>query len=313
MHRLWALCFFLGGFLLVAQSNDEFSTPHAEMPIEEDTPEEDEEEGSEDQESVWSTEEEQLSEAQLRKMHEKIDQNADKKLSMAEVLEFFKGSRMGIANKQSAEDFESSDTNKDGKVSMEEMIEHRFGAPLPDDIELSQTPEQVAEGKIIAEEKDLETKKFKVADLNGDGFLDKTEFSHTAFPDTHDAVLSLVAAVGFKGLDKDKDGGLTFDEFLHHAGETTDGEEPTAEQKEEEKVNFEKLDVDKNGKLSGEEYKVWESEHFHMKEAMTQLFEIADEDGDQHLTASELVAAQPALANSIGQMQLQEWAEHYEL
>jgi len=262
-----------------------------------------------DEESVWT--DEQISKEQLRKMHKKIDANSDGKVSMGEILDFSKSSRKAIAGKEALAMYDQMDSNKDGKISLEELIESSFGVPVPDVDGIAITPkpsvDQDAEDARAKKEKELETAKFKAADTNSDGFLDKEELPAAFHPEVNDNVLAVTAAASLKAKDKNGDGELTPEEFgEHEEGET---EDTVAEQTED----FAKLDADKSGKLSLAEFKQWESGALHTHEAMTQLFEVTDEDNDQHVTAAEMDSARQELANTMATSHLVEWAEHYEL
>jgi Ca2+-binding EF-hand superfamily protein len=262
-----------------------------------------------DEESVWT--EEQISSDQIRNMHKKIDANNDGKVSMAEILDFSKSSRKAIVGKEALVVFDQMDSNKDGKISLEELIENSFGAPVPDADGVPITPkpsaDQDADDARIKKEKELESAKFKAADANSDGFLDKAELPAAFYPEVNDGVLVVVAAASLKGKDKDGDGELTPEEFWEH--EEGENEDVVAEQA----ADFAKLDTDHNGKLNLAEFKQWESGAYHTHDAMTQLFEVADEDTDHHVTASEMDNARPVLANTPATSHLVEWAEHYEL
>jgi len=262
-----------------------------------------------EEESVWT--EEQISSDQIRNMHKKIDANNDGKVSMTEILDFSKSSRKAIVGKEALVVFDQMDSNKDGKISLEELIENSFGAPVPDVDGVPVTPkpsaDQDADDARVKKEKELETAKFKAADANADGFLDKEELPSAFYPEVNDGVLALVAAASLKGKDKDGDGELTPEEFWEH--EEGENEDVVAEQA----ADFAKLDADHNGKLNLAEFKQWESGAYHTHDAMTQLFEVADEDTDHHVTAAEMDNARPVLANTMATSHLVEWATHYEL
>jgi len=59
--------------------------------------------------------------------------------------------------------------------------------------------------------------------------------------------------------------------------------------------------------------RAWESGRFHTEDAMKKLFDVADNNGDMHITGEELVEAREAIAASDAQYHLIEWAEHHEL
>merc|ERR1712060_153694 len=128
-----------------------------------------------------------------------------------------------------------------------------------------------------------ETQKFAAADLNGDGFLDSHELPALFYPETHDAVLQVTVGETMRMKDVNKDGKLTPKEFWE--ADESDGDE--GELSEEERADFAKLDVNRDGMLDLQELQFWESGHFHTTEAMKKLFEIVDTDNDMHITAEE--------------------------
>jgi len=314
MRGLWALCLILSISFFAAHGEDRPPFDDGGSVTEPLDGEEEEsadgvgeeaEEEDTEEESVWQ--EEQISSEQIRGLHKKIDANSDGKISMAEITDFDKASRHEIAKKQMVTtDGESMhdeiDADKDGKISLDEMLTNIFGHPAPEapDGSSLETPDEHME-----QERNLETQKFKAADKNGDGFLDKEELPAAIRPELHDHVFSVVASHMMKLKDKDGDGQLSSEEFWE--GDEND------EIAEDQAKEFEMLDLDKSGKLNLEEFTNWESGSYHTADAMTQLFEIADEDKDHHITAAELDAARPVLANSVATSHLAEWAEHYEL
>jgi len=223
-------------------------------------------------------------------------------------MKFNTEARSSIATKETASLFDGMDNDKDGKISMDELIEGTFGAPLPDEVELpaSKDPEQIEEDAKNARDKVREEKKFHAADKNHDGFLDKDELVHVFYPETHPDVMSVSSAEELKHKDKNGDGELSPEEFWERSEEGED-----EDILKEQKADFEKLDTDKNGKLNLAELTRWESGQHHFEDAMTGLFEIADEDSDKHLTAQELDTARPVLANSPAISHFVEWHQHY--
>lgn len=326
------LCFVLGIFLLQVSAASQkgagaasTKAPHADELTQEDADSadgaeeeetsadanenSDETDGEEEEESVWT--DEQISKDQLRKMHKKIDANSDGKVSMGEILDFSKSSRKAIAGKEALAVYDQIDSNKDGKISLEELIENSFGVPVPDADGVPITPkpsaDQDAEEARSKKEKELETAKFKAADTNSDGFLNKEELPAAFHPEVNENVLDVTVAASLKAKDKNGDGELTPQEFGEH--EEDENEDTIAEQT----ADFAKLDVDQSGKLNLAEFKPWESGAFHTHDAMTQLFEVTDEDNDQHVTAAEMDSARQELANTLATSHLVEWAQHYEL
>jgi Ca2+-binding EF-hand superfamily protein len=258
----------------------------------------------EDEDSVWTNE--HLTKEQFQKLHKKADASGDGKITISELLDFSDLTRTAIVQKDAGEGFPGMDGDDDGKISLNELLENTVGP--------------IDAGKEDADEKamrELDTAKFKAADKNGDGFLDKDESVGFLYPELNDGVLSLVATDSLKTKDKNNDGELEHLEFWAAAdGEEEDDidkETPNQDILDNQKEEFGKLDLNKNGKLDATELKHWESGRFHTVDALTHLFGIADEDEDGFVTASELDKSRLHLSNHIGIPHLQEWAAHYEL
>lgn len=253
-------------------------------------------EGDDDSDGI---EQDALTSEQMRLMHEKLDGNRDGKASLAEVMKFSAAMRSEIAKKDIQTILDEMDYDKDGKLGLDELLKDM---------------EQWGEGdeedeKEAAQRRELETEKFVAADVNGDRQLSLEELPALFYPETKDAVLDITVKATLKQKDTSGDGQLTLKEFWE--GDSLDGEEiPISE---EEEADFKKLDLDGSGRLDLEELKQWESGNFHTEEAMRKLFDIADKDGDMHVSAEELDQARKRIAGSDAQYHLMEWAEHHEL
>lgn len=240
-----------------------------------------------------------LTHDQISGLHGKMDTDKDGKISMSEIMKYSEAMRGMIAKKDVKTVLDEMDGDKDGKLSLAELIK-----------DMDQWGEGDEEDKKEAiARKELEEQKFKIADANGDGFVDEQELPALFYPETHDGVLELTAKATMSQKDTDKDGYLSLLEFWE--GDQVDGEELSIS--DEEKADFKTLDKDGNGKLDLQELKVWESGRFHTEEAMRKMFEMADKDHDMHITAEELSAAREQIAGSDAQYHLMEWAEHNEL
>lgn len=240
-----------------------------------------------------------LTSEQIRSIHERLDGNRDGKASLAEVEAFSSALRSDVAKKDIHHILDEMDGDKDGKLSLDELLK-----------DLAQWGESDKDDQAeVAQRRGLESEKFMAADLDGDKLLSLDELPALFYPETQDAVLHVTVAATLTRKDKDGDGRLTIKEFWE--GDALDGEEIPISK--EEKAEFKRLDRDGSGQLDIEELKRWESGNFHTEEAMRRLFDIADKDGDMHVSADELDEARKRIAGSEAQYHLMEWAEHHDL
>lgn len=245
-------------------------------------------------------EEDSLTVDQLRRMHAKFDQNGDGKVSLQEIMAFSEGVGKAIAGKDIGAILEEIDISKDGFLSLEEHL---------NDIHNQADGGDEEEMKELDHRKGVEAAKFKAADLNGDGQLDKNELPALFYPEVHEGVLTVTVQETMRQKDRDSDGKLNPKEFWE--SDLADGDD--ADLSEEEKADFARLDTNGDGSIDLQELRAWESGRFHTEDAMKKLFDVADGDSDLHITGDELAAARDQIAASDAQYHLIEWAEHHEL
>merc|ERR1712046_347868 len=128
--------------------------------------------------------------------------------------------------------------------------------------------------------------KFKLSNSNKDGSLSHDELPALFYPEVDPALLELVTNSQLTRRDRNGDRKLSLDEA------------------DDEKADFDALDKDKDGFLSLKELEHWESGRFHSEAAMKDLMQMADEDNDEHITASELAQVQETIQGSDGEMAL---------
>jgi Ca2+-binding EF-hand superfamily protein len=239
----------------------------------------------------------------LRALHYKLDENSDGKVSPKEVTNYYMNYGKRMAMQDVSKLLEDLDKSKDGLLSLEEHLEETresTSAGGSDDSEEEAPPAKAGEDYLA-----IETAKFKAADANGDGLLDKPEIVSLFYPETNDKVLSIVVEESLQHKDTNKDGKLTLEEFHYHDKELI----------KEQKDEFKNLDANKDGFIDKNELLPFESGRFHMDESSKALFSIADDNKDLHLTADELASSTESIADSDIRHHLHMWAEekHSEL
>jgi len=233
---------------------------------------------------------------QLSYLHGQIDADRDGRISMGETLDYSGGMRRAIAAKDVRSLFVDMDLDRDGRLSLDEVLK---------DLQLPGEGDAGATGEGVLR-RDLESQKFSLADANGDGFLDEDELPALFFPESHSGVLELTAKATLAQKDEDKDGFLSLREFW--GGTQEDGEELFLS--DGEKEEFRKIDTDGDGRIDFEEAKAWVSGRIHAEHTMKKLFDLADTDRDNLVTADELSAAREQLAQSEVHDHIMEWAQH---
>jgi len=248
------------------------------------------------------TEETSLSDDQLRGIHAKFDTDGDGKASLQEIMGFSESVGKAIAGKDIDAILGEMDTDKDGVLSLEEHLNDIHKTDEIHDIH--------NEMEDIEHRKGVESAKFKAADLNGDGRLDQKELPGLFYPETHEGVLSITVGETMRQKDTNKDSKLSPSEFWVQM----DGDD--SDLSKEENADFARLDTNGDGSIDAQELRAWESGRFDtegMEGTMKKLIDVADKNGDMHITGEELVEAREQIAASDAQYHLSRWVDHHEL
>jgi Ca2+-binding EF-hand superfamily protein len=233
-----------------------------------------------------------MSSQHMRALHKKMDSDADGKVSMTEITSFAENMRRALAKRELDSIIASKDTDKNGKLNLQEFV-----GDHTDDKEFSE------------EDRQSKTDDFKSLDTNKDNQIDADELPALFHHYTNEKVEVMLTGIAMKGKDLDGNGVLTLEEFYDHMRPGEPDE--TFHISQEDRDVFKKLDTDSSKTLNAEELKAWESGSFHTAEAMTQLIEGADADGDKQVTADEMDNAREKIAQGFGEAQahLEEWRE----
>jgi len=227
----------------------------------------------------------------MKDLFQNMDEDEDGYVTMREILEFGKHTRQAMSFNEVGEYLDESDTNKDGKVSLDEHLRAQEQNPSED----QHTQDEARQ---------LETKKFEVADLDQDGLADKAELAALLYPEAHPETLEFVTEHAIETKDRNNDGTLNLKEFW----DTEDDE--TAEEQDD---SFKLLDLDGNGQLNHAELKHWESGTFYTEMAMKEFMQIVDTNKDGKVTIKELEANMhhPKVVNSEAASHFMDWIGHH--
>ncbi|KAG8182677.1 hypothetical protein JTE90_012913 [Oedothorax gibbosus] len=213
----------------------------------------------------------------------KMDANGDGYVDKPELVAWVLNSFKSLTEEEAMEELEDEDGNADGKVTWQEHLAETYGM-YEDDI--LQTQESAEELEMVQNDREL----FTAADLNEDGTLDKSEYPAFSHPEEFEHMHQVVFDQAMKKRDKNKDGFLSFEEFVSD----THGSAPipTTEHYAMEKDRF-KNDYDLNGDhlLDKKEVLLWlipdnieaaenEAEH---------LIDSSDDNKDDQLSIEEIV------------------------
>jgi len=232
---------------------------------------------------------EQISIEQLNRIHTKCDQNQDGKASLPELLQFGESVRKRIAEKEIDSVMTEIDTDpRDGHASLQEYM---------DDLEKHQPPDEDSDAvNLHVDMRNLELKKFKMADADEDGVLNRTELINMVSPGMNDKIFEVSTLAELQQKDTDGDGVLSEEEFW--AGSVgTDSE-------------FQELDKNGDGVIDLSELKLWASGWYHTQAALQQLFNLADADKDGFLTTAELEDVYTTIDTTDAHYHLLQWASN---
>jgi Ca2+-binding EF-hand superfamily protein len=245
---------------------------------------------------------EPLTEEQLHALHGKVDADGDGLLPIDELIAYagkipYKDAAMELAS------VKYLDSSKDGFYSAEELLDHDVASDMDVDEEMR---EELL--RVQAAEKVHKGTQFRYADKDQDGLLNEQEVADFYDPALYHQVL---AEFAIKKKDKDRDGVLSPAE---HFSDDELGLHLDADSLSKEEIDdFEILDKDGNGVLDVAEVAVWESGQHHTKAELRKMLEKLDQDGDNHLSAQELAAANNRLSGMDELYHLHEWSVHEEL
>eukprot|EP00746_Dinoflagellata_sp_MGD_P075551 gnl/MRDRNA2_/MRDRNA2_30391_c0_seq1.p1 gnl/MRDRNA2_/MRDRNA2_30391_c0~~gnl/MRDRNA2_/MRDRNA2_30391_c0_seq1.p1 ORF type:complete len:296 (-),score=86.98 gnl/MRDRNA2_/MRDRNA2_30391_c0_seq1:70-957(-) len=255
-------------------------------------------EGDDDGDSMEAPDPVELTPSVLSVLHGRFDLNRDGKASFLELLDYNRLMQHKLANESAQTILQEADLNKDGKLSLSELQQDLAEDGIEDD----------KEAEFAEQRNALVDEEFKLADKNGDKFLDVQELQAVYFPGLHEGITKLNAGATLKVQDADFDGQLSLSEFLQPSQGMSDDELSDLHD------SHRHLDKDGSGFLSQEELEPWATGSFEEEAQLYRWFHLVDEDKDDHLTVDELRDAHASnLFSHDAQQKLQSWHSLQEL
>ncbi|UYV79745.1 CALU [Cordylochernes scorpioides] len=134
-------------------------------------------------------------------------------------------------------------------------------------------------------------RRWKTADSNEDGYLEKEEFKLVLHPEESDKMSDVLVLETIEDMDSDKNGEVSLDEYMAHLSKVAGPERDDPAWAQAQQSNFASyLDKNKDGSLSREEMKEWVVPPYDRYEADAwRLMSVADKDNDAKLSKQDIM------------------------
>lgn len=236
--------------------------------------------------------EESVRNQRFARLVKKMDENSDNFVDKKELVHWTLRALQNMDARELKEDWEVADHNNDGGVEWDEYIKNIYGVDKDQhDNFMEQNLEDNHELQDFNRQFNREKAKFEAADANKDGKLDYSEYENFYNPGHSPAQTQKAIDNAMKVVDSDRDGELSLVEFLN------DFKNPSYKGDDDwldtEKDIFKDMDMNDDGKLSGDELVLWiqqDNGEIAVDEAI-HLIDTADKDEDGKLSHEEVMEA----------------------
>ncbi|XP_017769822.1 PREDICTED: reticulocalbin-2 [Nicrophorus vespilloides] len=211
----------------------------------------------------------------LRILLKNMDLNKDQNIDRRELKSWIMRSFRMLSEEEAQERMEDADENEDGKVTWKEYISDAFGS--------DETGENLDNAHLMESDRIM----WMAADANMDNILEGDEWIAFSHPEEHPAMLPVILNQTLKEKDTDRDGSISFQEFIGDRGVHRDTDWLLVEK---QKFDHD-FDKDKDGKLDGSEILSWvvPSNEEIAQEEVDHLFASSDDDHDDLLSFDEVI------------------------
>ncbi|KAL1458341.1 hypothetical protein WDU94_008500 [Cyamophila willieti] len=219
------------------------------------------------------------SKKRLRLLLKNMDLNKDNNIDRKELHAWILRSFRMLSVEESDSRFEDADLNEDGQVDWQEHVKETYGSDDSDEIDLA----SLNDDELLKQDKMI----FTAADNDQSGTLSREEYQSFSAPEEHPQMFPILVKQVLDEKDLDKDGFLSFQEYMGDRGEKHDRHYVI-----EEKDKFDnEYDTNKDGLLNENEILSWivPSNEDIAKEEVNHLFAASDDDHDDLLSFDEVV------------------------
>uniref|UniRef100_G3MTL2 Reticulocalbin-3 n=1 Tax=Amblyomma maculatum TaxID=34609 RepID=G3MTL2_AMBMU len=224
---------------------------------------------------------------------EELDKDGDKYVSSAELKEYLKKFHSRLILDSIDKQWEYFDKEMQEKLPGVKVLKWDTYKKLsfPDrDLDKAASEEAKAALAML----DRTERRWKLADFDGDGALDKTEFKSFLHPEEDERVRHVVVTEAVELMDTDKNGIVSFEEYMDHlrrvSGPEKDKDKNWAPAQQSHFSTY--LDKDKDGALNEAEMRDWVLPSHDREEGEAwRLISVGDVNQDTKLTKEEVAAA----------------------
>jgi len=220
----------------------------------------------------------------------------DEFVTAQELAKWIEAQQKRFVASDSAKMVEHNDVDKDGHVTWDEYVKITY----TDDHEEK-------DEKVKATNKARDEPRFKLADKNADGKLDKDEFNAFLHPENHEHMKPLVVKETLQDVDKNKDGFISYEEYMDDIWPESERKEAKNGSEPEWVTNARKQfhdqrDANKDGKMDEAEVKAWVLPDIseHVQSEAEHLIKEADADKDGKITKDEMLEKWEVFVGSNG-------------
>lgn len=225
------------------------------------------------------------SQEQLRLIFVKIDKNGDERISEEELKDWMRQVQINTMKTETRKQWKDVNPTNKEFLTWEEYEKHAW-------------EDDEADAEMIARDH----RKWEIADVDHNSLLSFEEFHSFVHPESVEHMKEYVIQETMEDVDTDKDGRISFQEYITdaaHDADDEDGENAGWDKEEEEEF---KLELDKNNDsyLDYQEIRDWiiPNEDEHIMEETKHLFREGDFNTDGYLSVEEVVNSYDLFAGS---------------